>query len=355
MTPSLEFIDNETYVMFGFFNTRRTVEQNERFLLISEGLKSGLPLSEALRLTTLARHGSDRPYLQLADLLDQGIVPVDAVKQVNFPAEIKKIFINSLMNSASADILALHSQLSRFRYQMIEQFCNAVSYPLFLLFIAMMVFHCILITIIPNCKQFFEDCNITIPPLINLVFSGYNLLAEGWIYLSVLCFFTILYFLQKTFIPRLWYYVPFFGTLLHRMIQDYLFNIIAFSLERDIPFNDILISCSKMTRNRAFKNDLKKAAAEAENGSSMIDLVLKYNWLFPIWLAPMLFSNQNSKNKGEIFYLVAQMLRSKTEASVFFLRMLALMGSLIFIGFFTGLFVLAFFIPVIELIKSLSC
>lgn len=337
--------------MFGLLNSRMKASQNEQLLLIAESVQSGLSLSVAIRLTTLEGRKEDKLFLRFADLLDEGKTPLDAIQKVGFPHDIQEVFVKSLSNPNFAEAFALQCCLLQNRHRIFLQIINILAYPFLLLFFAGLIFQLVLMFVIPQLKTLYLDYGMPLPGFINALNA---LSSKGAGIVIFVLFLLILFLFQKTFFPRLWYNIPIFGGIYHRLFLSSFFQTTAFLLKQGIPYSEILANEEKATRNRAFKNDLRLAAEKVEQGVSIVDLVFAFSWLFPLWLAPLLTSCQKVDDQASVFQQAALIINSQTKGLVLFLQSSALLCSLLIIISLTGTIFASLFVPMISLISSLS-
>lgn len=126
--------------MLGLFGARMTLEQSEYLILISESVKSGISLSDAIRLTVTGKSRGDQAFFRFADMLDQGKVPELAAEKSGFYPAIRDAFLIALRDPHFSEALALQAELVNSRRQTLLQLMNASAYPAWLLVSAMAIF-----------------------------------------------------------------------------------------------------------------------------------------------------------------------------------------------------------------------
>ena len=338
--------------MFKIFGNHARSEQNEQLLLISESVKSGMPLSKAIRLIALEDRPQDRPFLKLADLLDQGTVPNEAVVKAGFPSEIRQVLLDSLDNPHFADFFSLQTHFLQLRQQTRLRIMNSIAYPLCLICIALVVFQMMLIFIVPQFKLLFISFDTQLPSLTECIIGISDYI--GVFYCIFFLFVGFLILLEKTLMPYFWYKVPCLGTIRYCMFQGLFFRSLAFSLKRGIPLPDFLTAYATRNGSRAFRRDLRHASEDARKGCFLYNLVLRYPHLFPIWLSPILLSCQQNEEQVGAFEQAAELSDGQMQNSLGFLQTGALITALLFVFVVTGQIVVSMFLPMIRLVESLS-
>ena len=341
--------------MFDWFGRRMTLEQSEKIILISESVKSGFSLSDAIRMTASSSRRGDAAFLRFADLLDAGTLPEEAALLAGFPKEIRAAFQIACTDPHFADALALQSRLTLRRSRTVFQIVNALTYPAVLLVAALLIFHFILIGPVLNMEQLFVDVDYDLPEAASYgIFLAHA--AKQGIFLVLPPFFALFFWgASRTVFPRLGFTVPFLGSVFHRLFQISLLETTAFLVRRGLPFPDILTTCQKLTKNRGLRRDLKRAAADSASGISPTEILLRYPWLFPVWLPSLWSASSESEAASDACGQAADVLESQIQSSLSVLPPLSLVTALIVIIQVLGILVLTLLTPFIYLIEDLSC
>lgn len=338
--------------MFKIFGNHKRSEQNEQLLLISESVKSGMPLSKAIRLATLENRPQDRPFLKLADLLDQGMIPQEAVAKAGFTSEIRQTLRESFDNPHFADCFSLQTRFLQLRQQTRLRIMNSIAYPIFLVCTTIVVFHVLFLLIIPQFKSIFETFDTEVPLFTKSMIAFSD--CVGAAYCAFLLFVFFLFLFEKTLMPFLWYKVPCLGTIRYCMFQSLFFRSLAFSLKRGIQLHDFLNNYAARKGSRAFRRDLQRASDDAQKGECLANLVLRYPNIFPLWLCPLLVSCQQNEEQANAFEQAAELSDGQMQNSLGFLQTGALTIALIFVFLVTSQIILGLFLPMIRLVESLS-
>lgn len=143
--------------MVGFFGKRATFEQYEHLLLISESVKSGLSLSDSIRLATSESDRSDRSLMKFADLLDQGMLPDRAAIKADLPPDIRDLFLKALDDSEFAEALRFQVQLENDRRRITMGILRALAYPVWLIVSAAILLQIIVSMVVVNMEPIIES------------------------------------------------------------------------------------------------------------------------------------------------------------------------------------------------------
>ncbi|MDO5566344.1 MAG: hypothetical protein Q4G59_06775 [Planctomycetia bacterium] len=87
---------------------------------------------------------------------------------------------------------------------------------------------------------------------------------------------------------------------------------------------------------------------------SPVDLTLRYQWLFPIWLAPLLLSCESGDKQADVLEHSADWLDIQTHRSVTFLQSFVMAFTFLSCATLTLFLVVSLLLPFIKLTESLS-
>ncbi|GHV09434.1 pilus assembly protein PilC [Campylobacterota bacterium] len=330
----------------------------ETLMLISQAVKSDLPLAEAVRLSVSDRFQSpntvDRAFLKLAELLEKGVDPKTAVRQSGLPGYAADIFETSLQNNNFAETFDEIIRLEAAHSAAVNRIIQTLIYPILLFLSVVVVMLCILLKTIPHLENIFLDFGLSLPPLtIALVWTS-RLLREGPLCYGILTFLVLFFVVARLIIPRFWYMVPIFGRIgkslkMYRMLKQ-----MAWLIHQNVPLPEALELCAETMHNRAYKNDCLHAAEAARKGAPFAEIVLYFPWLFPAWLAPMLAADSSGDDVVRSLRRAAETADHYKESALLFLQSMSMPVYIMILFGGVGIVVIAMFMPLIKLITNLS-
>jgi len=327
----------------------------ETLLLISQAVKSGLPLSAAIRLTVGGQ--SERgtaALLRFAELLDKGVEPKVAAGKSGLPQPVLELLDAALTSDDFASTFDELAKLEISRSVTIQRVVQALAYPLALLVFTAFLVGAIFVVIVPQFEEMFNDFGITGTSLIAWFIQCSHLLRTPAVWLGFAVFAVVMGVAIKILFPRFWFCIPVFGHIGRCLYTARMLRQMAGMVLRNVPLPEALERCGKTMRNVAYRRDCLAAAAAARKGMSFAEITLRYYWLFPAWLAPTIAVGNRRESLSKSLRRAAETVEQQKEVSIVFLQTLCLPLFVIFISFLMVMLVMALFKPMISSVISLS-
>ena len=331
----------------------------ETLLLISQAVKSGVPLSSAIRMTVGGTAADSRcrrseAFLRLATLLDQGVEPKVAAAQSGLPASVVDLLDTALTSGDFAGTFDELAKLEISRSLTIHRVVLALAYPVLLFVCTVLILGMILIFTVPQFEEIFDDFDMSLPALAAGIIQLSRMVRSPLFVPGFVASVAVLHVVIQFLFPRFWFCVPVFGNIGRCLYTTRMLRQMANQIVRNVPLPDALEQCGKTMRNRAYRKDCRSAAEAARRGMSFGEIALRYYWLFPAWLAPMLAADNGPKSLSKSLRRAAETVDQQKDASILLLQVLSL-PLYIFIMFNSvSLLVIAMFMPQIKLITDLS-
>ena len=328
----------------------------ETLLLISQAVKSGIPLSAAVRLTV--GNQTDRghaAFLRLAELLDKGIEPTVAAAQSGLPKPVVELLDAAL---TSDDFAATFDELAKLeisRSLTIHKVVQSLAYPIILFVSSILTLLNIFIFTVPGYEEIYNDFETNLPAMTLVCVQFSQLVRSPATWLGVVAFAITLWLAVRILFPRFWFCIPVFGNIGRCLYSARMLRRMASMVLRNVPLPDALEQCGKVMRNAAYRRDCRDAAAAARKGMSFAEIVLRYYWLFPAWLAPMLVADNLRESMSKSLRRAADTVEQQKDSSILFLQTLSLPLFIMLTLSVVGWIVIALFMPLVKLIAALSC
>lgn len=345
--------------MFGLFGKLSSSETCETVLLIAQATKSKLPMPEAIRLSLGDGIGTCGPkvrnaLLQLATYLEEGLEPKTAIKKAGLPDDVSKLLE---MAMESEDFSGTFSELTHLEVAQnttTRKVAGSLVYPILLTAAMILLILGLGILVMPQFITMFEDFGLDLPWMTRFFVQVSWLMTSLSFYIGILVALVIFCVLSRLIMPRILFYVPIFGGIWRNMYSAWVLRFIAMMVHQNIPLPEALLRCSKKFRNRAYRKDCLDASQDAQQGVSFAEIALRYFWLFPPWIAPMLALAESPNVVARVLRRASDAIDSQGNVGLFFLKTIFLPIFLILIMFIVGTVVLALFMPMINLIADLS-
>ena len=249
-------------------------------------LKAGLSIIDSLRLLI-----GDQPKPQWKYLLaniSQQIVKGESLSIVLqhhhsvFPALYCEIIaIGELTGQLDHrfEQLTLHLEKS---LELQKQIKKAMSYPLFLLSVSMLVIMVMMFVVLPKFSDIYQSFNAQLPYFTQLVIDFANGIQQnGLIVLLALMigYFIFLYFFKKRYqlsIDRLKLRLPLFGQLIQSQCLMQIFHTLAITQQAGIPLLKGLIASGNTTGNDYYRDIIRKMINGIEQGNAFSQVLSPY-------------------------------------------------------------------------------
>lgn len=332
-----------------------TGNQYETLLLVAQAVKSGLPFSDAIRLTIgEQKSGSNRKLLRLAELLDQGVEPHEAVKRINFPAALDNLLGVALSSENFPETFDELAGMEIGRSLAIQKILYALTYPLLLFLSSAVTVFSLLTSTVPRFEAIFNDFDARLPVPTQLIIQMSRWATDGGCVLGLFVLLVVLWFVLRFFFPRFWFCVPVLGNILRSLYSVRLLKQLSGMVSRNVPLPEALERCSQTMRNSAYRKDCRLAAAGAGNGMPLPEIVIRYCWLFPAWLAPVIAADCSPETLAKSLVRAAETVDQQKDTSILFLQTLSLPLFLMLTFSIIGFVVSSLFMPLISLVSCLS-
>jgi len=327
----------------------------ETLLLIAQAVKSGVPLATAIRLTV-----GDKPdrrsaaFLRFADLLDKGIEPKAAAAQSGLPRPTVALLDTALTSGDFAGTFDELAKLEISRSLTIHRVVQALAYPVILLVSCAFLLGNLLVITVPQFEAIFNDFGTHLPATTMLLIQLSHMARSPLSLLGLGVFAFTLYLSTKLLFPRFWFCVPVIGHIGRCLYTTQALRQLANQISRNVPLPEALEECGKTMRNSAYRNDCRSAADAARKGMSLAEIAIRYYWLFPAWLSPMIAVNDTREALSKSLRRAAESVEQQQGVTILLLQAISL--PLFMLVLFCSLFflVIALFMPQVALITDLS-
>ncbi|MCL2624753.1 MAG: type II secretion system F family protein, partial [Planctomycetaceae bacterium] len=333
-------------------------DDSATMMLIAQAVKSQLPLADAIRLGVedrLQKPGSlEKALLRFAERLEKGEDPKLAVTQAGLPKQTVGMFEMALKNSDFAATFDELARLEAARVAAIHRLALAFAYPVFLCVTMLLALVLFLVFIVPGFAAIFDDFGVELPFVTEIVLRFSRLMTTGTLVVGLIVFFAVLFAAQRLLFPRFWYLIPLFGSVARRLCICRMLRQMACLVHQNVPLPEALEQCGKTMRNAAYRQDCRDAAESARKGMSFAEITLRYDWLFPVWLAPMINAVKSDGDLAKSLRRAAETADQQKEGTLLFVQSISMPLFVVVIFGGMAILVTAMFMPMVELITNLS-
>jgi type IV pilus assembly protein PilC len=290
----------------------------------------------------------------LADLLDKGLEPKVAAAQSGLPKPVVDLLDVAISSDDFAGTFDELAKLEMRRSLTIHRVVQALAYPMLLFVCCVLSFVQMLVTTVPGFEEIFKDCGAKLPEMTEWVLQLSRMARSPLSLLGLGAFALTLFVAIKVLFPRFWFCMPVFGNIGRCLYTARMLRQMANQVARNVPLPEALEHCGKSMRNSAYRDDCRSAAAASRKGMSFAEIVLRYYWLFPAWLAPMVAVENVRESLSKSLRRAADTVDQQQDVSVLLLQTISLPLFIMIMFTVVGFFIITMFMPLIDLINCMA-
>ena len=246
---------------------------------LTQVIRTGLPLESGLiALAEQSRSGTTRTALiELSRQLEQGVPLGDAIRDssARLP-RVMGVLVEAGLESGRLDSVMQYSvEQSQRAASLRQQMWASLSYPLFLIWVAISICGFILMMIVPKFTKIFDDFGTELPGLTIALIRFQGLLSTfGWFPLIFFVLITIGivilgFTLGDTKLGQRWSTsIPLIGAVFRLATLAEFCQILAVLIEAGLPFSKSLRFASRASDDRWLARHTDQLADEIDAGNS---------------------------------------------------------------------------------------
>ena len=342
-------------------------ESEELAAHLSELTSGGIPLEDGLRVLgrdvqkfSLFRGGRVRRHFEgLAEKLEQGQSLDDAVELQGAPADLVAVIRAGVRSGDPGRALSQYvtyvKSLSSLRGRVVLSF----AYPAIMLALAVSLFICLLVFVVPDFGDMFIGFGIELPGMTALLLGmSWFLKTHGLaFFLGIVAGIVALFFLSRLLSRRtrrvIQLRVPLFGRILQSISMARFSHSLGFLVENEVPMVESLTLAGESTGDAVIAHATYLWAARLKSGEALRDAIGDLPGVHSELLQAIQWQS-DSRFLSRALHALGDMYegRARIEAA----RIIAITEPLIALG--SGLVFLlvaiALFYPLVQLMNDLS-
>lgn len=283
---------------------------------LSTYLRSGIALVDAIRIfAKQEKKDSKKKILQaIVYELVMGESFSNALdKQGNsFPKLLVNMIKTAEMTGELPDTLDDMANYYEASEKTRKQMISAMTYPSIVFIMSVAIITFIMIFVIPQFVDIYNDINATIPGITLFVISASNFLGKYWLYVfGGLALFIItivlLYKKIKAFRTSLQYFamhLPVFGNIIIYNEVTMFTKTFGSLINHNVFITDSMDILSKITNNEIYRKIIYDTMSNLSKGES-ISTSFKDHWAFPIVAYEMLLTGERTGELGKMMEKVS--------------------------------------------------
>lgn len=275
----------------------------------------------------------------------------------------KKIFTPMFINLVKAgevsgnldetlDRLAEHFEKQHYTRQKIV---SALSYPIAVGFIAIIVVIFLLVAVVPTFVSMFDDMGGELPGITKFVLSASGFMQSFW-WLVVLMIFAIVFLI--TFFKRnnktKYYFdyfllkMPIFGNLLQKAALARMMRTLSSLFSSSVPILQAMSIVEKVVENEVLAKVIRESRDSLEKGRSMTE-PMQSHWAFPPLVTQMIAIGEETGALDAMLSKIAEFYEKEVENGTDRLKSLIEPIMIVFLAGLVGTIVTSIMVPMFSM------
>ncbi|SFU89301.1 type II secretion system F family protein [Alicyclobacillus macrosporangiidus] len=283
-------------------------------------------------------------------------------------AKHKNIFPPMFTNMVKAGEVSGHldevlDRLSTFyekEYYTREKVKSALTYPIIVSILAVIVTVFMMVKIVPTFVSLFASFNATLPLPTRIVIGVSNVFTHFWWELLILLVLLMVGYkwLMRQSRPRyirdtILLKLPVFGTLLRKSVMARMARTMSSLFASAVPVLQSLELTADVVSNAVVERALKRCAENLSSGQSLTE-PFATEWVFPPLVVHMIRVGEETGNLDHMLTKVAEFYEAETEAIVDRLKSLLEPILMLILAGVVGIIITAVIMPMFSLESQLS-
>ncbi|MDC3371233.1 type II secretion system F family protein [Candidatus Pelagibacter ubique] len=311
-------------------------------------MKADLPIMDSI---LLARRQATKPGMikltnSIIEDLNQGRPFSTALEK--FPKNFDDSYVNMVKAGESSGTLALFLNkivsLVEKKLKIIKDIKGALTYPIILLTVALLVTTVMLVKVVPVFEEIYGSLGVPLPAATQKVIAMSNFLTNpsqgGVLVMSIIVIVTTIIFLnKKVYAVKKFFHgfslkIPAFGPLVIKSIYAKLSMVLSNLLTAGVPIIEALEISSRVTTNILVREAIARIQEEILTGKNLSELFAGEK-IFPMEFSEFMKVGERTGSVDEMFNSLATYYEAEVDNAVGALKqfiepvMIVLIGALI--------------------------
>ena len=327
-------------------------------------IDSGLPLVQCLEIQAAqAPNPTLREQLAVVkESVESGVTFADSLKK--FPDTFDELFRNLVAAGEIGGILdTILNRLAVFlekNDKLKRQIKGAMTYPVVVLFVAIIVTAVLLLKVVPSFDKMFADFGGTLPGPTQLVINMSYWLQSNVLYLfgGVVAFVMGFRMFKKTSKGEyLWHAfilkLPKVGDLVTKVAVARFCRTLGTMVSSGVPILDGLDICSRTAGNRVIENAVLKAKDSISEGRNISEPLME-SGVFPEMVCQMISVGENTGALDIMLNKIADFYEDEVDQAVENLTAMIEPIIMVFLGGVVGGFIIAMYLPIFSMANQIQ-
>lgn len=327
-------------------------------------IRAGVSIVESTRI--LADQTKSKPLKKALNNVEEdvrsGLTFSDAAAK--YPNVFPAVFVNMIRAGEATG--NLDTSLDRLAMSLEKQYAikkkvqSTLTYPIILLILTFGVAGFLMLTIVPQFVEMFNDMGAELPTITKVVMAMSEVLQSSWYIVLLIIAIAVGVFMwlfknNKQFNFSVYYAImrmPVFGQLIQKSSIARVTRTLSSLFSSSVPILQALVIVEKVSGNPVIGKVLLEAKRSLEKGSTLT-APLQASWIFPPLVTQM---TQIGEQTGSLDYMlekVAVFYEEEVDRTVDTLKSLIEPLMILFLAFIVGGIVMAIMIPMFSLYEQM--
>lgn len=323
-------------------------------------MKAGVPLVQALEITG---RGHDKPamgelILGVKATIEGGGSFAEALAK--YPLYFDDLFVNLVdAGEKSGALETLLDKIATYKEKteaIKKKVKKALSYPIAVVIIALIVTAILLIYVVPQFESLFQGFGADLPAFTQMVVNMSRWLqADGWMLVVIIggAGYAFVFFQKRSaafrrFLDRMMLKIPVVGDILYKSAVARFARTLATMFAAGVPLVEALDSVAKASGNIVFEEAILKMKDQVSTGQQL-NLSMLQTSLFPNMATQMVAIGEESGALDTMCTKVAEFYEDEVDALVDSLSSLLEPMIMAILGVLVGGLVIAMYLPIFKM------
>lgn len=238
---------------------------------------------------------------------------------------------------------------------------NALIYPVFVLFLFVIVGIFLLTFVFPKLTVVFEETSVKLPLMTKIFLEIGNLLLDWWWTIAIIIALLIILLVDylkteegKAVIGELMIRLPIFGDLFKKMHVARFSESLGVLIKGGIPITQAIEITAHVMGNVIYRDVLDEIAEKVKAGESLSSLLFQNEYYFPELAGQMVAIGENTGRLEQMLKKISDFYSREVENTLNNLTELIQPVLISVIGIFVGLLFASVLIPIYNLTQSFN-
>lgn len=327
-------------------------------------IRAGVSIVESTRI--LADQTKSKPLKKALNNVEEdvrtGLTFSDAAAK--YPNVFPAVFVNMIRAGEATG--NLDTSLERLAMSLEKQFTikkkvqSTMTYPVILLILTFGVAGFLMLTVVPNFVEMFDDMGAELPTITKVVMAMSEFLQSSWYLIlpAIALFVGVFIWLYKNnekFHFGVTYAImrmPVFGPLVQKSAIARVTRTLSSLFSSSVPILQALTIVEKVSGNPVVGKVLLEAKRSLEKGSTLT-APLQASWIFPPLVTQMTLIGEQTGSLDYMLEKIAVFYEEEVDRTVDTLKSLIEPLMILFLSFIVGGIVMAIMIPMFSLYEQI--